>query len=149
MPNKYTYRSGEILPSKTKERKRIYQRNYRKKHPEKSRELCRKYRIKNKDILKKKGQEYRNKLRLEVLKYYSGENPICECCNENHMEFLTIDHINGGGNKHRKSIAKNLSGWQFYLWLKRNNYPKGFQVLCMNCNFAKGHGGCPHNEKKE
>lgn len=30
-------------------------------------------------------------------------------------------------------------------WLRRNNYPNGFQVLCHNCNMAKGfYGKCPH-----
>ena len=28
---------------------------------------------------------------------------------------------------------------------RKNNYPEGFQVLCSNCNFAKGkYGSCPH-----
>jgi len=30
-------------------------------------------------------------------------------------------------------------------WLVTNNFPKGFQILCWNCNFAKGMlGKCPH-----
>jgi len=58
-------------------------------------------------------------------------------------EFLTIDHINGGGNKQKQEIGG--AGIKLYLWMKRNNYPSGFQVLCMNCNFAKGkYGICPH-----
>jgi len=34
------------------------------------------------------------------------------------------------------------------LWLRKYNYPKGFQVLCHNCNMAKRFGVCPHKEKK-
>jgi hypothetical protein len=53
--------------------------------------------------------------------------------------------IGGGGNKHRKSI-KNRN---FYLWLKQNDYPSGYRVLCMNCNFAEGKFGyCPHQQVK-
>jgi hypothetical protein len=30
-------------------------------------------------------------------------------------------------------------------WLRKNGFPKGFRVLCHNCNFAHGHYGyCPH-----
>ena len=57
----------------------------------------------------------------------------CQHCGENVIELLTIDHINGGGNKHRKSLGQT----NFYSWLKRNNYPIGFQILCYNCNCVK------------
>ena len=34
-----------------------------------------------------------------------------------------------------------------FQYLKRNNYPPGYRVLCMNCNFAMGHFGyCPHQK---
>jgi hypothetical protein len=34
------------------------------------------------------------------------------------------------------------------VWLVQHNFPTGFQILCMNCNFAKGKlGTCPHQEK--
>ena len=72
---------------------------------------------------------------------YGGDR--CSCCAEHRKEFLTIDHINGGGNKHRKRIGG--AGAPFYRWLKKRNYPVGFRVLCMNCNFAIGvYGYCPH-----
>ena len=60
------------------------------------------------------------------------------------MEFLQIDHIDGGGTKHRREIGVGM----LYKWLRRNNYPAGFQTLCANCNFAKGrYGKCPHENK--
>ena len=32
-------------------------------------------------------------------------------------------------------------------WIKKNNFPKGFQILCHNCNVAKGiYGECPHEK---
>lgn len=56
--------------------------------------------------------------------------------------FLIIDHIDGGGTKHRKEVGK---GAAFYRWLEKNNYPLNFQVLCMNCQFGKRICGvCPH-----
>jgi len=78
--------------------------------------------------------------RYEVLKHYGGEPPKCACCGEDRFEFLSIDHINGGGKQHIKSIGYNLARW-----LKKNHYPEGYRVLCHNCNFALGHYGyCPH-----
>lgn len=59
-----------------------------------------------------------------------------------HAELLTIDHVNGGGNAHRKVIGRGSK--DFYRWLKRNNYPPGFQALCGSCNLAKaGRAACP------
>ena len=31
------------------------------------------------------------------------------------------------------------SGEALNRWIIQNNFPKGFQILCQNCNFAKGH----------
>jgi hypothetical protein len=40
-----------------------------------------------------------------------------------------------------------FTGLQFYCWLRQNNYPKGFQVLCFNCNLGKGsYSVCPYNK---
>jgi hypothetical protein len=84
----------------------------------------------------------RRQLKREVFSQYGGCR--CSCCGETIIEFLQIDHVHGGGNAHRKSIRKR-SGEQFYKWLKANNFPPGFQVLCANCNLAKGaFGECPH-----
>lgn len=91
----------------------------------------------------------RTKLKLAAFQAYGG--PVCACCGELHLEFLSLDHINGGGNIHRRQISKSerysgfMAGHKMYAWLKRQKYPEGFRVLCMNCNFALGHCGyCPH-----
>ena len=84
------------------------------------------------------------KLRIEVFSHYcKSDAPFCQCCGDTTNEFLTIDHIEGGGNKHRKEI--NRRGSSIYRWLRQNRYPAGFRVLCMNCNHSFGHYGyCPH-----
>jgi hypothetical protein len=76
-------------------------------------------------------KDYTHEERLAALARYGGK---CAICGETEEKFLGIDHIDGGGNIHRKSIHCRIEGW-----LKRNNYPDGFQVLCHNCNQAKGH----------
>lgn len=84
----------------------------------------------------------RLKIRKEILIYYGGNPPRCACCNEDHYNFLSIDHKNNDGAVHRRKIG---TGLRVYYWLKNNNYPEGFQVLCFNCNSASFYYGiCPH-----
>jgi hypothetical protein len=91
---------------------------------------------------KRTAKTYVQKVKKATLAYYGGS---CACCGETELAFLTIDHINGGGCKHRK---ENGFG-SLYGWLKRNGYPEGFQVLCMNCNLGKYLcGACPHQQRK-
>lgn len=83
-----------------------------------------------------------SKLRMRCLREYSSKEPECACCHESHLEFLTIDHIDGGGADHRRKMGSR----NIYRWLMRNHFPKGFRVLCINCNFSLGkYGYCPHD----
>jgi hypothetical protein len=89
----------------------------------------------------------RRKIKELVLNHY-GNKCNCPGCDVKEPKFLTIDHIHGGGKKHRKKIGRY--GGDFYEWLVINNFPDGFQVLCFNCNCAKGFfGKCPHEEKNK
>lgn len=85
------------------------------------------------------------KLKLEVLGYYSDGRLECRCCGVINHRFLSIDHIEGRGNQHRREIGQP-AGDRFYNWLKKNGFPIGYQVLCFNCNMAKRTGPCPHTE---
>lgn len=84
-------------------------------------------------------------LKAEVFSAYGGY--VCRCCGETEPLFLCIDHMDGGGEKHRKEVG--AIGRMFYHWLKKNNFPDGFQVLCNNCNMGKHLNGgvCPHETK--
>ena len=96
------------------------------------------------------GKKRRRDLKLEVFKAYGGSE--CACCEEWRTQFLTIDHTDGNGAKHRRSLPKKYggkAGSHFYRWLRDQGYPKGYQVLCFNCNFAKGHfEECPHEAER-
>jgi transcriptional regulator with XRE-family HTH domain len=84
--------------------------------------------------------------RLEALLRYGGDPPQCACCGETVVEFLAVDHVNGGGGKHRRALHGRVSS--IYLWLRQEGYPDGFRVLCHNCNSAMGYYGyCPHQKK--
>ena len=84
-------------------------------------------------------------MKAKIMEHYSQSPPSCACCGEKGIQFLTIDHVNNGGAEHRKTLGKTSSGWGLYRWIIKNNYPPMFQVLCFNCNCAKGlFGECPH-----
>jgi hypothetical protein len=92
------------------------------------------------------GRYKRLQLKKQALAHYGGEQCSCNGCNASAIEWLTIDHVNGFGEKHREAIGTR-SGFLFYRWLKKNNYPPGFRVLCFNCNCARGaYGYCPHEK---
>ena len=81
--------------------------------------------------------------KLLVLKHYGGSPPHCACCGEWHIVFLAIDHINGGG----KAQSRFNKGGKIIDWIVRNKFPEGFQILCMNCNWAKHvTKTCPHQK---
>lgn len=101
--------------------------------------------------LREKAKSFYRRLKDEVFAAYGGcanNGYICACCGVTHKEFLSIDHIDGDGPAHREKLTGDpRNGQTLYYWLKRNNFPPGFRVLCMNCNFALGHHGfCPHNK---
>jgi hypothetical protein len=78
------------------------------------------------------------KLREQVLAHYGDK---CACCGTRTQ--LGIDHVAGNGAAHRSEILgdSNAGGApRFYLWLVRNNFPTGYQVLCQPCNRSKGTG---------
>lgn len=124
----------------------------------------REYQSNNKERLAKKKSEYLAKKRQDpefceqnrkrqLFHYYALRDAAyeayggkrCVCCGETTEQFLSIDHVHNDGAKHRRE-EMNGSSTAIYRWLKKNGYPPGFQVLCMNCNFGKARNGgiCPH-----
>jgi len=83
-------------------------------------------------------------LKKEVFTYYCGGIPHCMCqkCVVNDINMLTIGHIKNDGAEHRKKIRGGIAT---YHWLKKNGYPKDYQVECFNCNSGKRkENECPH-----
>jgi 5-methylcytosine-specific restriction endonuclease McrA len=125
--------------AKNREKYNARMREWNKNNPLRSREINSKSGLKNRTAIKK-----------EVFLHYA--NPLrCVCCGVKGIEFLTVDHIIPKRNmaKDEKLIqmgfTSRLKAEKLNRWLKNNNFPKGFQILCWNCNFAKGVlGKCPH-----
>lgn len=90
------------------------------------------YRRKNPDIIRDVNRRCNEKIRLDVISHYSP-SMVCVKCGFSDVRALTIDCINGG----HKKLDKAGGGSTFWRMLKRNGYPDGFQVLCMNCQFIK------------
>lgn len=124
------------MPFKNKIKNRNYQREWAQQ-----RTKFKPAKLKEHNIMRKKRSW---EIKLEILNHYGRGELRCDCCKEiKHPMKLTIDHIGGGGRKHKKEIGVS-GGGEFYRWLKRNNYPDGFRVLCWDCNGAIGaYGWCP------
>lgn len=84
------------------------------------------------------GEKSRSELKHFIYSKYSNGTMLCGICGEGRSDCLSVDHIGGGGNKHR---AENnvKSGYGFYQWLKKNGFPDGYRILCMNCQFIDKH----------
>jgi hypothetical protein len=97
-------------------------------------------------LFDKRGRKYVSQ--QELIDAYDG---VCACCGETETAFLTLDHIGGGGRKHRKTYAGKNAALEIRKELKAQGWPKDkYRLLCMNCNFATRHGRtCPHQLKKQ
>lgn len=97
--------------------------------------------MKTKEYNIAKCREYRQRRRLRVLSHYGNGKIECSCCLEKTLEFLSVDHIDGGGTKQKKMLKTR----DMYALLIRLNFPLGYRILCHNCNQAIGfYGKCPH-----
>lgn len=87
-----------------------------------------------------RNRKYRFKLRETVLAAYGSR---CACCGESTVEFLAIDHIDGGGTKERKLHGNTPAG--IHRKIIKEGFPESYRILCHNCNMARAfYGQCPH-----
>jgi hypothetical protein len=97
------------------------------------------------DPIKQRGyvKKYSTRIKLEVFNHYSDNQLCCKCCKIDIFDFLTIDHV---GGRQLWDHKREMGGSKLYQWLRGNNYPEGFEVLCFNCNWGryKNNGKCPH-----
>lgn len=137
------------MPLKDREARRAYMKTYHLAHPRK--DYMREYVLDHLEKIKQQRNEAYKALtpqqklekqertlelnrqnKLDVLKYYGNGTLACVQCGESRVGCLSIDHVNGGGNAHRRDL--HIHG--LILWLKKNKFPLGFRTLCMNCQFC-------------
>ena len=101
-------------------------------HKEERNEYSKSYHSDHRDVRNEWARLYRRKNKELVINHYSEGSCCCTHCGYSDMRALQIDHIDGGGEDHRRGIRQD-----FYVWLIKNDYPLGFQVLCANCQIVK------------
>lgn len=114
-------------------------RDYYHRNPEHIKELLATHKTQRRIYMAKRYQE----LKRKVLGHYSNNAYKCIRCGFGDFRALEIDHIDGGGSKHRREIRGNL-----YYWLIKNKFPIGFQVLCSNCQSIKRHENNEYRRKE-
>ncbi len=96
------------------------------------------------EVRRSTNSERRKTLRDAVFEKYGRE---CDCCGEKDFRFLTVDHVNGGGNKEVAQIG-NMG-----LLRRLAKEPKNsaYRILCYNCNCGRKNydGVCPHELRRE
>lgn len=118
---------------KHKEQRKAYAKRWRQEHREQWLANKRQWWQNHREQARITNRAWRNRLKLEVLAHYGGGKVACVRCEFTDARALSIDHIDGKGQLHRKVVpAKDL-----YWWLRKNGCPKGYQTLCMNCQFIK------------
>ena len=86
-------------------------------------------------------QKWRLRLKYKVIESLGGK---CECCKDNTLPFLQIDHVNKDGKKHRAEIGRSTKMFKDML---KNPTRYQLRILCANCHFAITNLGiCPHKD---
>lgn len=130
-------------------------KNYWRTNPEKAKATRRRAMAKKPEYYQSMSRVYAarvvQKAVRTVIGHYSNGTFRCKCCGESERDFLTLDHVNGNGNKERmEALGRMGGGYRFYRWLIKRGFPPGYAVLCMNCNLSKGkHGMCAHERRPE
>lgn len=94
------------------------------------------------EVTSKAARHYR-RLRERLL---NGLGGACECCGETDQRFLCLDHVEGKGIDHYRSLGP----MRVYREVIAAGFPRDkFRALCFNCNKALGsYGKCPHEQAR-
>ena len=80
-------------------------------------------------------------IRIQLIASLGG---WCACCGERELDFLEIDHINGGGQMHGNGARARY----YKMWAEvREGRTQNLQILCANCHRSKTRSGiCMHKK---
>lgn len=138
-PDGYSYICKDCALQYNQEYHRDNSEHYarvRKAHYEANREV----------ILRDRASKHRSR-KVRVLLAYGG---ACVCCGERNLGLLTLDHKNGDGAEHRRSLGHGNVSTRTYGWAEENGFPDILQIMCWNCNSGRYHNGgvCPHKDEE-
>lgn len=133
-----------LNPEKYNEKSKKYYRNHREEiklkskkyndiHKEEVKLRRKKYNEKNRVPRLEVEKTRRRVAKLEAFNHYTNNNIKCLDCGKNDIRVLQIHHMNNDGAKHRKEMNSGNAS----LWLKKYNFPEGYQILCANCHLLK------------
>ena len=89
---------------------------------------------------KKKHRLYRLALKIIALTHYGKGGKLKCCwrgCQVEDVRMLTLDHLADDGAEKRREGKHPATGTWFYLWVKKQGFPEGFQTLCWNHQWLK------------
>ena len=149
-PCHYEYRYGKGYAQswyqRNKERERARARTYAKDNREARKAYRVAYNAAHPEHIRALRRKREQAWKIAAFNAYGG--PICACCGEVVLAFLSLDHIDQIPTKEKK---KDGAGSAFYSYLKTRGYPQelNLRVLCFNCNLGRrvNGGTCPHQEK--
>lgn len=130
----------QILPRWKRPARMEYMRQYYERHKVKMVSKTQFYRLLRPEYYSDYAKKFRKSRRESILLAMGGS---CIQCGFDDLRALHIDHINGGGNKHRKSL--NGASTTYYRNLLKEleadsiQFAKKYQLLCANCNGIKMH----------
>ena len=94
-----------------------------------------------------KYRRYEMSIRRKLL---SVLGTCCACCGEDEPAFLTLDHVGGGGEAHRRRVSPKSHNVR-HVYMEALSDPlkhEKYRILCWNCNCSTSGGRkCPHEQQ--
>ena len=136
---------NRLYRERNREKLRAWNRKYYAENAEKRRECAKRSKLRNPEERAQKDAVYAKKWRAErrasIISLFGGK---CCRCGFDDWRALQVDHVNGGGNKQRKS---GISLWSYYDEIESGDRSK-LQLLCANCNQIKRYEEGEHRSRK-
>jgi hypothetical protein len=98
-----------------------------------SKKKSRDWYLKNKETHNRRSSERYRLIRNELFNLLGNE--CCQCGIQDYRVF-SIDHVGGGGKKHRSEKGVG-TGFMYRILREIKNESKKYQILCLNCNRIK------------
>ena len=122
------------LTSSCKDCRRRAQIEEYEKYRKRNLNYNKKYYGKNREKIMEAHKKHRIKVFTEIFNLLGNQ---CVKCGMKDKRVLQIDHIEGGGYKHKKIKGCGMSYYEEILESIKNKENK-YQLLCANCNFIEG-----------